>query len=741
MLGARVAHHRRRLALTQEELADRTGLSVRTIRRLEAGEGRVPRTTSLRLLADAFALAGAEREAFLGGGAAALPAPAQLPPDIAGFSGRAADLARLDALASPGEPAVIAVSGSPGVGKTALAVHWAHTAADRFPDGQLYLDLRGFGPAGAAMNVAEAVRTFLQALGVPAAYLPDTIEGQTALYRSVASGRRLLVVLDNAQDAEHVRPLLPTGPGSAAVVTSRRRLTGLVAHDGAEPLDLGLPSAEAGLALLAGRLGTRPAAAERAAAAAVVTACARLPLALVIVAARVRCSGASLTTVAAELAAGGPERLDALDGGEPASRVRSAFSWSVAALEPAAAGLFRRLGLHPGTAVGLPAASSLAGEPAAAVRRRLTDLVQVGLVGERPDGRYVLHDLVHLYAADLARAEPAPARAAAVRRVLDHYLHTAIAADRRLAPFREPIGLPPAPPAPGATLEPIPDRDAAQAWFAGHDDALLGAVHLAAAEGLDEYTLRLSWSLFNHLGRRGRWHDLAAIAAVAVAAAGRLDHPLARPQAEYLAAYTDQVLGRFAAAHRGFTAALAGFAAAGHEPGLAMTHKGLTLLYDREDQPAAALHHGRRALAFYQGLGDRHGAAHSHNAIGWSQARLGDHTGAEASCRTALTLFEALADSNGLCNTWDSVGYLQHRQGHYAEAVASYRRALHSARAHTADRHCVVDLLDHLADSYTALNRPTEAAAVWSEALDILDDIDVDPAVRRALAGKCTPPQ
>ena len=305
---------------------------------------------------------------------------------------------------APGAAVVIvAIDGMAGVGKTALAVHWAHRVAALFPGGQLYVNLRGFDPNRSPVTPDEAVRGFLDALDVPPERVPATLEAQVGLYRSLLAGRRVLVLLDNASDAGQVRPLLPGAPGCVAVVTSRDQLAGLVTTAGAHPMTLDLPSADEARELLERRLGAARVAAESAAADEIIALCARLPLALAIVATRAATQpGLPLATLAAELraAAGG---LAEFTDPDLASDVRAVFSWSYRQLSPAAARLFRLLGMHPGPDIGLPAAASLAGQPAAEVRPLLTELARAHLI-ERAAGRYAFHDLLRAYAAELALA-------------------------------------------------------------------------------------------------------------------------------------------------------------------------------------------------------------------------------------------------------------------------------------------------------------------------------------------------
>jgi hypothetical protein len=368
--------------------------------------------------------------------------PASLPPDLAEFSGRREALSWLGDLfgiSGHGHPGLVVISGPPGVGKTALAVHWAHRVRTRFPNGQLYVNLRGFDPDVQGMTPAEAVRVLLDNLGVPLERIPPSLEAQAALYRGLLDGQRVLVVLDNASDAEQVRPLLPGTPSALALVTSRNQLTSLVAVDGAHPLALDVLGPDEARELLAGRLGAERVAAEPAAAAEIIVRCAGLPLALAIVAARAVQSGFPLSALADELIEAGGA-LDVLDGGDPVSEVRAVFSWSYTALSPAAARLFRLLALHPGPEVSPDSAASLTGLPRPQTRRLLIELGRASLVTEHSPHRYTFHDLLRAYAADLTGThDPVSHRQSATGRLIDHYLHTGYAAARLLNPSRDPI--------------------------------------------------------------------------------------------------------------------------------------------------------------------------------------------------------------------------------------------------------------------------------------------------------------
>jgi DNA-binding SARP family transcriptional activator len=416
--------------------------------------------------------------------------PAELPPGCRAFVGRAAELARLDGLLAETRPAaagtvpIVLVGGPAGVGKTALAVQWAHRVADAFPDGHLYVDLRGFDPVAEPVAAADALRGFLEALGHPAERMPTDPQARAGVYRSLLAGRRLLVVLDNARDVEQVRPLLPGTPGCLVLVTSRSRLAGLVAAEGAYPLSLDLlPDADA-RELLSRRIGADRLAAEPHAAGEVVEACGRLPLALAIVAARAAVRPElSLAAVAEDLddPAG---RLDLLSTGESGIDLRAAYAGSYRALGPAAARLFRLLGLYPSTEITAAAAASLAGLGVPAVRVALAELTGAHLLAERRRSRYALPELLRLYAAELAGDEPADSQWSARLRVLDYYLRTARAAAGVLngAPARW---------RPDAAA-PFVDARSAALWFAAEEQTVRAVIAFAQSYALPRYAEELA---------------------------------------------------------------------------------------------------------------------------------------------------------------------------------------------------------------------------------------------------------
>jgi DNA-binding SARP family transcriptional activator/DNA-binding XRE family transcriptional regulator len=453
--------------------------------------------------------------------------PRQLPGTVAHLAGRATELAALTRLLDefdsmvPGAAAISVVGGMAGVGKTTLVLYWAHRVASRFPDGQLYANLRGFDPSGSPVTPAEAIRGFLVALGVRADGIPPRPVDPAGLYRSLLAGKRMLIVLDNARDEQQVRPLLPASPNCLVLITSRNQLPGLAATDDARLLSLNVP-AEAGTEqLLTGRVGAQRAAAESAAITAIVRLCARLPLALTIAAAIAATRpGLRLASLAAELR-DAQCRLDILDTGDPATSIRAVFSWSIEQLSAAATGMFRLLGLHPGPDITAAAAASLTGVPVRQARQAISELLRAHLLTEHVPGRFAFHDLLRVYAADqVCQNEDAETQTEAVDRMLSHYLHTAYEAAQLCGPSSEHITIIPS--GRGVTPEHFADRQQAYAWFEAEYRVLTGVVTVAFRMGFDDYAWRISCTLAYFLERSGRGHDKAIIRAIALQAAERI---------------------------------------------------------------------------------------------------------------------------------------------------------------------------------------------------------------------------
>jgi DNA-binding SARP family transcriptional activator len=654
--------------------------------------------------------------------------PAQLPTDLHGFAGRTDYLDRLDALLtnardSPTAVLISAVSGMPGVGKTALAVHWAHRVAGQFPDGQLYVDLRGFHPGGQVTTPGEALRSFLHALGVPAERIPTDHDAQVGLYRSHLANKRLLIVLDNARDADQARSLLPGTPGCLVLITSRSHLTPLVANYGAHSLTLDLLSPAEARDLLGRRLGASRVAAETDAVERIIAACARLPLALAITAARAQHTGLSLATIATELA-DAAQRLDLLDAGDAASQVRAVFSWSYAALTMPAARLFRLLGLHPGPDLSATATASLGGCPLAEARQLLTELVRANLVTEHVPGRYRLHDLLREYAAELTHTHDQPdTRRAASTRLLDHYTHTAHAADQLISPRRDPIPQPLTRPAEGAQPEHLTDAAAATAWLTAEHQVLLTIARQHTSTEEDRYIWQLAWALDTFLYRQGLWHDQTDAWTAALHAARRLDDKVGQAYAHRLLASIAVRLSQPDEAQQHLDHALDLYSQADDLTGQAHTLHHIAYLWERRGQPENALQPLHQALAHYQTLGHPREPANILNSLGWIHTLTGNPEEALACSSQALAVFEQLGDPAGAAATLDTLGHAHEHLGDQVAAIDCYQRSL-AGHTEVGDRSLQANTATRLGDAYLAAGDPDAARAVWRQALDILKDLD-----------------
>jgi tetratricopeptide (TPR) repeat protein/transcriptional regulator with XRE-family HTH domain len=734
VLGQRVRALRQQLGLSQEDLADRARVDAKTVRNIENGR-RVPRPSTLRQLAGALELTGDDRDEFCASGTrealddgAGRPAavPAQLPLDVHGFTGRVANLNALDAIAAAASQqatavVIAAVWGTAGVGKTALAVHWAHQVAERFPGGQLYANLRGFDPAGTPMDPGAVIRGFLDALGVPAQRIPASLDGQAALYRSLLAGTKMLVVLDNASDEAQVRPLLPGSPTSMVIVTSRHRLVGLIAAENAYSFTLGLLTTDEAHDLLASRLDSERLAAEPHAVAELIGLCAHLPLALSVAAARTAAHPQLSVATLAEHLRSARDRLDELDTGDAATNVRAVLSWSYQRLTSPAQRMFRLLGVHAGPDIAPPAAANLAGITPARARPLLAELARAHLVEEHTPGRLALHDLLRLYASELAHElEPQAEQRAAIHRILDHYLHTAHAATRLLDPHRDPISLTRA--QPGVSPEDIADHKHALMWFTAEHAVLMTALKQAAEANFNTHACQLAWTLEDFLDRRGYWHDWAATQSAALDSVVRLSDlsGQARAHRGLAGAYTQ--LGRHDDAQHHLRHALDLYDELGDHVGQAHTHLNFGRVSVRQGLYRYALNHARQALELYRAADHRTGQANALNSVGWYHAQLGNHQEALTYCHQALTLQQDIGDHVDEAGTWDSLGYVHHHLGDRQEAIACYQQALRLFQK-IGDRYFEADTLTRLAETHYAAGDADSARSLWQRALGIFHQL------------------
>jgi tetratricopeptide (TPR) repeat protein len=655
--------------------------------------------------------------------------PAQLPPDLSVFAGRSAELADLDLLLArtsgehPGASTNLAViSGGAGVGKTALALHWAHRVAPQFPDGQLYVNLRGFGPAATAMDPGEAVRGFLDVLlPVAPTQIPSTIDAQVALYRSLLAGRKILVVLDNARDSDQVRQLLPGAPDCFVVVTSRTTLTGLVAVSGAHAVRVDRLSDHHARDLLASRLGRARVEGEPDAVADLVTACANLPLALSVAAAHaVTRPQVSLAALAADLA-DPRRRLDALTSDSAHTDVRHVFSWSYHALSEPAARLFRLLGLHHSVDVTAATTASLAGADPGSSGRLLGELAEAGLIVEQGRGRYEIHDLLRVYAAELAvRVDPAGQRNAAVARVLDHYLDTSDAATRVLGrTCGEPVGVGRF--RPGVTAETFDDPTAALAWFAAeHRNVLLSVDHFIAVDRVIE-ALELAHNTY-FLDRRGLWQDWPALGRKIVEAADRAGDPIVRSRARRLLAYALLRFDQTEEAQQHLRHALQLAQRTTSRLTEAAIHLTLAEVRSAQELHADGLAHAQQAAELYRRAKDINGQASALNTIGWFLAHLDRNARALECCEQALEIQLGTGNRRGQAYTYDSLGYIHRREGDLARSIACYESAI-GAFQELGELREEAESTICLGDAHATIGDLDKARKAWDKAADLFETL------------------
>jgi DNA-binding SARP family transcriptional activator/tetratricopeptide (TPR) repeat protein len=650
--------------------------------------------------------------------------PAQLPADVDHFTGRGRELSELDELLAAGgqSTAVVisAISGTAGVGKTALALRWAHRARAAYGDGQLYVNLRGYDPER-PVPAGDALAGFLRALGVAGHDIPLEVDERAARYRTLLDGRRLLIVLDNASSAEQVRPLLPGTASCAVLITSRDSLAGLVARNGVRRIDLDLLPADDAVALLHGLIGARVPA-EPAATLALAEQCVRLPLALRVAAELAAARPAAALAQLVEELADHRRRLDRLDaGGDPRTAVRAVFSWSYQHLPADAAGAFRRLGLHPGRDVDSYATAALTGGRPEAAGRILDTLAAAHLVQPAGAGRYAMHDLLRAYAAGLAQAEDsADARAAALTGLVDYYRATASAAADALYPaerHRRPQ-LEPA----GCAIPPLADPAAALAWLDAERPTLVAVGAHATAHGRPTHAVHLAAILFRYLDSGGHYPDALAVHGHARAAAGQLGDRGAEAHAltNLGGMYWRQGHNRQATDH--FEAAVVGFAAVGDPAGQARALGNLGNVYARLGHYDQAADHYRQALDRHRRAGDRLGAARALTNLGNVDELRSRYEPAADHHQQALRLYRDLGDREGEANGLDNLGKVYQGQGRYDEAADHHQQALRSYRE-TGNRTGQANALDNIGEVRRRQGRFQQAAADLQLALALYQEL------------------
>jgi tetratricopeptide (TPR) repeat protein len=653
------------------------------------------------------------------------PVPRELPPDVYGFTGRCAELDQLDELlvaaaGTPGIGLISAVAGTAGVGKTALAVRWAHQVQQEFPDGCLYVDLRGYDP-DRPVRPAEALAGFLRSLGVTGTDVPRDEAERAARFRTLVADRRMLVLLDNARDSDQVRLLLPGGAGCVVVVTSRDALTGLVVRHGARRIGLDPLSLDEAVELLGALVGARVTA-EPEAAGALAERCVRLPLALRLVAELAGGRpGTSLADLVAELA-DAQHRLDRLDAaGEPRTASRAVFSWSYRNLDTATARAFRLLGLFPGREFDVPALAALTGTDLPQARRLLDDLTRAHLVQPAGRGRHRMHDLLRAYAVELADEEPVPQRRAALTRLFEQQLHACALAMDLAVPFdraRRPVV-----PDPGWPVPRWPDAAAAAAWLdLERSNLVAGGVH-AAAHGWPDHAALLARLLVRYLDTGAHHHDAEQLyGAVANGAVMHSAAPVDRAHALTSLGIVRWRLGRYQEAADDQEQALDLAADIGDQAERCRALTGLGIVYWQLGRTGRAVECTAQALELYREAGDRIGQARVLGNLGNMHGRLGNLPVSIEHHLQSLELFRAADDPAGMANELASLGAMLEELGRYPEALEHLREGLACARR-IGYRESEAQTLANLGIVHQRLGRLDEALAHHHEALDLLRDM------------------
>lgn len=654
-------------------------------------------------------------------------APHQLPANTRQFVGREQELRELmgllDGARRTGTVVITALDGSAGIGKTTLALHWAHRVKDEFPDGQLHVNLRGFDPRE-PMDAGQALHGFLQALGVDANAIPVDLDSRAALYRSLLAERRMLIVLDNARSSDHVRPLLPASASCVVLITSRRRLDGLTVREGAYRIALDVLSRVDAMALLAARVGARRLEAEPAAAAELIELCARLPLALSIAAARAAGQpGLPLSALVGELR-DERHRLDVLDLGDTDLSLRAVFSWSITVLSPAAAKLFRLLGVHPGPDIDLYACGALAGTTSRAreLLNELNELTGAHLIAEYVPGRFRFHDLLRAYATEQsAQDEYAGERAEAAETILKFYLHLALLADRIIQPCRDGVVRDAEDEIRFDAPEFTTYRDGI-AWFAEETGTLLALVTFAADHGFATYAWQLAWACTTFLRRTSRWNERVMVHRTALAATRRSGDRMGEATALRHLAPAIARLGHHDEALGYLREAAEIFASLDDDKGAVSAHLSWVRVFEAQQNHVKALDHARQAWRLVRDGDDLLALGSALTAMGKQLSLLGRQAEALPLSVEALGYYSTLGHPEGEADVLLNIGEIEQRLGHHEQALSRYQRSLDIDRS-LGDRYWEAVALDHLGDALLATDDRPSAEYAWRQSLAIFIEV------------------
>ncbi|NEA31171.1 AfsR/SARP family transcriptional regulator [Streptomyces sp. SID13031] len=630
--------------------------------------------------------------------------PAQLPHEVAHFTGRDGELRRATELceaatsdALGGFVLILAIDGPAGVGKTALAVQLARQVAGSFPDGQLFLDLRGFDPRAAALTSGDALEHLLRGLGADPELLQQNATAKAGLYRSLLTGRKVLVVLDNAVDVEQVRPLLPGSRGCLAVVTSRNRLAGLVARDGATRVSVEVLAPDASLDLLRQVLGAELVESDVPLARELAAYCGHLPLALRIAAERIAGSDHySIGDLVNELRVDG-DRLDSLSTpDDESSAVRAVFSWSYRALKPADAQAFRLLGLHPAQEVGVPDAAALLAIDEPAARRQLDSLVRWHLLEQVGRDRYRFHDLLRVYAHECAGLdEPGSSAGAAIERLIGWYLAAAVRTREILAPGLGQISSTAAVQA-AVRLT----YDEAMTWAGGHLTALIDVLRMAAHRGFDQSAADLATALGALCHSTSRWTEWLGAIEIGQAAARRSGDRLSQGRLANDAGLVHHFLGQQEEA------------VAGHEAAI-------EILTDLELDPGQVEAGGDQVIA-------------SNLAVAYSM--MGRHLEVLPLLEDAMLLARQRGNRFVEASVADSLGAVLSSLGRHDEAIERGLRCVALLRAEGYE-HMLGHALTQLGESCLRAGRTDDSVRHLGDALRLWRGLGDQWGERRSLAG------
>lgn len=627
--------------------------------------------------------------------------PRQLPLANRWFTGRNDELGSLSSAVDTGHH--VAVVGAAGMGKTCLALHWAHQNVERFPDGQLFVDLRG-------RHVADGLRALLDGLDPDHRTLSLSFSAQVGRYRSLLARRQALIVLDNAADSAQVEVLLPGSGDSTVLITSRDRLDGLYASLGVHRVRLAPMAKSDATSLITQQIGEDRAALEPVALIELIDYCGRLPLALGVVAGRLATHMSfPLAAVAAELR-DASTRIDALDTGEQTTTLTVVLSSSYDSLSPEARQLLGLIGLTTLPDLGTNALAALAETTPGEVRARMRELERNSLTEEHLPGRWQVHDLVRLHAARQVQDSELPAR-----RLVDHYLHTALSGDACL--HRSRLRIETTPPAPGSRPLIFDGYETALAWFDAEQHCLISAQRTAAQYGWHMLVWQLSWAMHSYRWRRAYAHHQAHGWRLALNAAKEIGDARWTAMAHRLLGSAKARISELDDAFEHLEQALALFVEQGDQAGQADVYRTLARTHEQLGEHDQALQHSESALILYRETRQPHAEADALDLVCWYEARLERFAAATRHGTAALDLYRQLDDHDGEATALDSLGYIAHRNGKHADAIDHYQRALAILRGRNTYHEA--NTLDRIAELHTELGQVDQARTAWERAIEL----------------------